>query len=54
MREQPVAALDHLPGDQCEAWFVGGPGITQAEPRAEHEQGEDPEQRVVAEPTGAE
>jgi hypothetical protein len=46
MREQPVAAVPHLLGDQHEARFVRGPRIAQADARAEHEQGdgEEPEQ----------
>ena len=44
MREQPVAALDHLPGDQREAGFVRRPRVAKPESRRQDQQGEQPEQ----------
>ena len=48
MREQPVAAFHHLLRDQREARLVGGPRIAQAQPRAEDQQREQPEQPGLA------
>ncbi|KAG1259031.1 hypothetical protein G6F65_015408 [Rhizopus arrhizus] len=39
VRKQPVAAVDHLPGHQSEAWLVRRPWITKAETGPQHQQG---------------
>ncbi len=39
VREQPVAAVHHLLGDQREAGFVGRPGIAHAQAGPQNEQG---------------
>ena len=44
MRKQPVAALDHLLGDQRETRFVRRPRVAQAQSGAQHQQGDDGQQ----------
>ncbi len=48
MREQPLAAVHHLLGDQGETRLVRWPGVAQSEPRTQHQQGHHYEQPRLA------
>ncbi len=54
MRDQPLAALDHLLGDQRETRLVGRPRIAQTHAGGQHDEGDQEEQQQVAARPGIE